>query len=101
MGGGVSVSPVRAALMPRHPVINRRNVSPLVRKTVVVSEEAIERINEIGAELRVSQGSLVDSALRQLAGMALSDITELLRSYGHLTAEEYAVVTGETEKGKK
>ncbi len=87
--------------MPRHPIINRRNVSKLVPKSVSVSEEALAHINEIGAELRVSQGSLVDSALRHLAGMPLGDIADLLRSYGHLTAEEYAVVTGKTEKGQK
>lgn len=87
--------------MPRHPIINRRNISSLVRKTVLVSEEALERINEIGAALRVSQGSLVDSALRQLAAMEPSDIAELLLIYGHLTVEEHAVVTGKTVKGKK
>ena len=43
--------------MPSYPVINRRNISPLVRKTLLVSEEAMERINGIGAELHVSQGS--------------------------------------------
>jgi hypothetical protein len=85
--------------MPRHPVINRRNISSLVRKTLLVSEEALGRINEIGAELRVSQGSLVDTALRQLAGMSLDDIAELLRGYGHLTAEEYALVIDKTKKG--
>jgi hypothetical protein len=87
--------------MPRHPVINRRNISSLVRKTLLVSEEALERVNDIGARLQVSQGSLVDSALRQLAEMPPEDITELLRSYGHLTAEEYAVVIGKAEKGRK
>jgi hypothetical protein len=43
----------------------------------------------------------VDSALRQLAEMPPEDIAELLRSYGHLTAEEYAVVIGKAEKGRK
>jgi hypothetical protein len=87
--------------MPRHPVINRRNISSLVRKTLLVSEEALERVSDIGARLQVSQGSLVDSALRQLAEMPPEDIAELLRSYGHLTAEEYAVVIGKAEKGRK
>ena len=71
-GGGVGVSAVRAALMPRHPIINRRTVSTLVSKSVSVSEEALAHINEIDAELRVPQGSLVDSALRQLAACHLA-----------------------------
>lgn len=87
--------------MPRHPVINRRNISSLARKTLLVSEKALERVNDIGARLQVSQGSLVDSALGQLAEMPPEDIAELLRSYGHLTAEEYAVVIGKAEKGRK
>ena len=47
--------------MPAYPVINRRNISPLVRKTLLVSDEALERINEIGASMHVTQGSLVDT----------------------------------------
>ena len=87
--------------MPSYTVINRRNISPLVRKTLLVSDEAVERINVIGAELHVSQGSLVDTALRQLAAMPPTEIAELLRSHGHLTDEEYDYVMGRAKKGRK
>jgi hypothetical protein len=87
--------------MPSHPVINRRNLSPLVRKTVLVSEAALERINDIGAELHVSQGSLVDTALYELAARPPEEIAKLLRAHGHLTDEEYAYVTGRRRAAKK
>lgn len=81
--------------MPRYRVINRRSsLDPLVRKTVVVSDAALERINQIGAEMQVSQGSLVDTALRHLATMDNDGIAKLLRLHGHLTDNEYAYVTG-------
>src|SRR5206468_2590196 len=64
--------PLRAvrSLMPAYPVINRRNISPLVRKTLLVSDEALERINEIGEAMHVTQGSLVDTALRHLSALS-------------------------------
>ena len=89
--------------MPRYRVINRRStLDPLVRKTVVVSEAALERINEIGAQMEVSQGSLVDTALRLLATLPRDEVARLLREYGHLSDEEYAHVMGERpRKGSK
>ncbi len=89
--------------MPRYRVINRRStLDPLVRKTVVVSEAALERINEIGAQMEVSQGSLVDTALRLLATLPRDEVARLLREYGHLSDEEYAYVMGEyPQKGSK
>jgi hypothetical protein len=89
--------------VPRYRVINRRStLDPLVRKTVVVSEAALDRINEIGARMEVSQGSLVDTALRLLATKPVDEIAELLRLYGHLSDDEYAYVTGvRPQKGEK
>ena len=89
--------------MPAYPVINRRNISPLVRKTLLVSDEALERINEIGAGMHVTQGSLVDTALRHLAALSPAEIAKLLRGHGHLTDEEYDYVTGRRpeKKGRK
>ncbi|MDP8991882.1 MAG: hypothetical protein M3N31_02325 [Actinomycetota bacterium] len=68
--------------MPRHSVVNRRNLDPLVRKTVLVSEEALERVSEIGAALRVSQGSLIDTALRHLAASATRGSSSCCASTG-------------------
>ncbi len=88
--------------MPAYPVINRRNISTLVRKTLLVSDEALERINEIGTDLHVTQGSLVDTALRHLAALSPHEIAKLLRAHGHLTDEEYDYVTGQRPgKGRK
>ena len=78
--------------MPRHRVVNRRNLDPLVRKSVLVSNEALERVSEIASTLRVSQGSLVDTALRHLAGLGDEEIVELLRKHGHLSDAEYEYV---------
>ena len=75
--------------MPRHSVVNRRNVDPLVRKSVLLSEEALGRVSEIASALRVSQGSLVDTALRHLAGLSQEEVVELLRKHGHLSDAEY------------
>jgi hypothetical protein len=86
--------------MPSYPVINRRNISPLVRKTLLVSEEALARINEIGTEMHVTQGSLVDTALRHLSALSPAEIAKLLRGHGHLTDQEYDYVMGDRpEKG--
>ena len=75
--------------MPRHSVVNRRNLDPLVRKSLLLSDEALERISEIASALQVSQGSLVDTALRHLAGLGHEEIVELLRKHGHLSDAEY------------
>ena len=82
--------------MPSYPAINRRNINPLVPKTLHVSKDTLSLIREIGAQMHVTQGSLVDTALRQLATLAPADIAELLRSHGHLTDDEYDYVMGLT-----
>lgn len=78
--------------MPRHSVVNRRNLSPFVRKLVSVTEEAYEGAAQLAAALEVSTGSIVDTALRQLAGMDPKEVLELMRGYGHLTDAEYTYV---------
>ncbi len=78
--------------MPRHPVLNRRNLHPLARKTLSVSPEAVAAIDAIAKALWVSQGSLVDTALRHLAQHEPDQIVELLRVHGHLTDAEYDAV---------
>ena len=86
--------------MPRHSVINRRNLDPLVRKSVLLSEEALEEVSKIASTLRVSQGSLIDTALRHLAGSSNEEIVELLRRHGHLTDAEYEHVRPVAAKEK-
>jgi hypothetical protein len=78
--------------MPRHPVVNRRNLSPFVRKLVSVTEEAYDQATQLAAALEVSTGSIVDTALRQLAGTDPDQVLELMRAHGHLTDAEYAYV---------
>lgn len=78
--------------MPRHPVVNRRNLSPFVRKLVSVTEEAYDEATHLAAALEVSTGSIVDTALRQLAGTDPEGVLELMRAHGHLTDAEYTYV---------
>jgi hypothetical protein len=80
--------------MPRHPVVNRRNLSPFVQKFISVTEEGYAAATQLAALLEVSTGSVVDTALRQLAGTAPEEILEQLREAGHLTPEEYDYVRG-------
>ena len=88
--------------MPAYPVVNRRNISTLVRRSLHASDEAVQLVNEVGARLHVSQGSLVDTALRHLAAMPDAEIARLLRAHDHLTDDEYAYVMGpKPEKGRK
>jgi hypothetical protein len=44
------------------------------------------------ADLQVSTGSIVDTALRHLAGTDPDQVLELLRAHGHLTEAEYAYI---------
>ena len=78
--------------MPRHPVVNRRNLTPFVRKLVSVTDEAYDQVTQLAAALEVSTGSIVDTALRQLAGTDPEEVLELMRAHGHLTDAEYAYV---------
>lgn len=81
--------------MPRNTVVNRRNVdSPFVRRTMQATGGALDAITVMARTLSVSKASLVDTALRHLAGMDNGAIVDLLRHHGHLTDDEYAFVVG-------
>ena len=72
--------------MPAHPVINRRNIdSRLVRKTVLVTPEGLNAAAAVAKRLHVSQGSIIDTALRVFGRLELDEVIEQLRSAGHLT----------------
>ena len=79
--------------MPRHAIFNRRDFeSPLVRKTVLVSEEGLEGAAKVAERLSVSQGSVIDTALRHLAALNDLEVADLLRAHGHLRPDEYDFV---------
>lgn len=81
--------------MPRNPVVNRRNVdSPFVRRTMQATGGALDAVAAIARTLSVSKASIVDTAIRHLAGLEQGDIVDLLRHHGHLTDDEYAFVAG-------
>lgn len=72
--------------MPTHPVINRRNIdSRLVRKTVLVSPEGLNAAAAVAKRLHVSQGSVIDTALRMFGRLEIDEVIKQLRSAGHLT----------------
>ena len=90
--------------MPRNPVINRRNVHPLKLRSLAVSDEAMTAVRGLAGKLHVSQGSLVDTALRMLAGLPAEQVVELLRQHKHLGEDEYEYVRGRLtgpEEGKR
>jgi hypothetical protein len=79
--------------VPLNPIVNRRGAdSPFVRRTVLASSGALDRVSGIAATLSVSQASIIDAALRHVGTLDQCDIIDLLRHHGHLTDEEYAVV---------
>jgi hypothetical protein len=76
----------------RNPVINRRNVTPLKRRTVYASDTAMTAIADLAKHLQVSQGSLVDTALHALASHSDRDVIDFLAKHGHLTPAEQTAV---------
>lgn len=78
--------------MPRNPVINRRNITNLKQRSLSASDPAVELVQNIAKQLHVSQGSMVDTALREFGRRSPIEIAELLHLHGHLTDEEFAVV---------
>jgi hypothetical protein len=81
-------------MSPRNPVINRRNVPTLRQHSLAATPDAVEALKKMAAHLHVSQGSLVDLALRELTAHTPLEVARLLRSRGGLTDAEYdAVVT--------
>lgn len=86
--------------MPRNKIVNRRNVTDLKRRTVSISDDAHDAIRTLAAKLHVSQGSLMDAALREFAHLQADDIVAHLARYGHLTPDEAGVVYDQVDKDK-
>ena len=84
--------------MPRNPIVNRRNLSDLKRRTVSISDDAHNSVKDLAAKLHVSQGSLMDAALRELARMPDDMVVQLLIDHGHLTAAEADAVSDNVDK---
>jgi len=82
--------------------INRRNVgSNLIRKTLLVSDEAVERASKMAKTLQVSQGSLIDSAIKHFTNLPEDEVIGLMLKYEQLTSEEAKYILKLAgEKGK-
>lgn len=78
--------------MPRNRVINRRNVNPLVMRSIAVSDEGMDEVRDLAARLEVSLGSVVDTAMRTLVMLPPERVVELMRQHKHLSDDEYAYV---------
>lgn len=78
--------------MPRNKVINRKTVHPLRQRSVPLSDEGYDQIKEMAAALEVSVGSLVDTAIRHLAGTSPARVVDLMRRYKHLNEAEHDYV---------
>lgn len=78
--------------MPRSKVINRRNVRPLVQWTTSATKDAVGQLRDRAALLNVSQGSLVDTAVRELLRHSPEKIADIMRTYKHLSEDEHDAV---------
>lgn len=87
--------------MPRNPVVNRRNVHPLKPRSVPMSEDAAQILRERAAELFVSQGSLVDTLVREMARTPDQMLLDLMRTHGLLADDEYGLALELIAKKKK
>jgi len=80
--------------------INKRNteLSGLVRKTVYLTDDAIEAVNQVAADLGVTQASLTDVALKYLAELPAEQILTILARFDYLTPSERKFI--EAKRGK-
>lgn len=75
--------------MPRHSVINARNVTPFKRYTISATPDRYKAVRDVARRLSVSQGSVIDVALGMLADRDDHEIIDLLTAAGHLTDREH------------
>ena len=85
--------------MPRNKVINRRNITSLKQRSLSVSDAAVAMLQNLAAQLNVSQGSMFDTALLEFSRRDPAEIAQLLHLHGHLTDEEFVVVAELAAKG--
>ncbi|WP_327591414.1 hypothetical protein OHA25_60975 (plasmid) [Nonomuraea sp. NBC_00507] len=79
--------------MPRNPVVNRQNIdSPLRQRSLDISDRAREQLRDLAAALHVSQGSVLDCAVRELAALPPHLVADLLYKHGHLDPKTYPYV---------
>lgn len=75
--------------MPRNRVINRRNLPGTSRRrTLWLSDEATTALAELAKQLEVSQGSLLEVAVGELAALPSVKVVTLLRRHKQLTDDE-------------
>src|SRR4051812_32127523 len=85
--------------MPRNTTINRRNFGGILkRKSLFVAEPTVEALNKVAAQLKISQGSLTDTAIAYLAALPLPEILLLVYKQGHLTDREFNHIRAELDK---
>ncbi len=65
---------------------------PLHQWSANATPEAVAQIRLLAEALHVSQGSVVDTALRELLKRSPEQVAELLFAHKHLTEEEFEVV---------
>jgi len=75
--------------VPRNRVVNRRNVPGTARRrTVWLSDEGMATLAGLGKQLEVTQGSLLEVAIRELAALPQRQAVGLLHSHKQLTDDE-------------
>lgn len=76
-------------------------MNPFKRWEASATTEAIAQTRLLADAMHVSQGSLVDTALRELLKRSPDEIAVLMREHKHLTDEEFGVVAEVIKEIKK
>ncbi len=82
--------------------INKRNaeLSGLSRKTVYLTDEAVEAVSRVATELGVTQASLTDSALKYIATLPAAQILDVLEQFDYLSPAERKYIEQKQKGGK-
>jgi hypothetical protein len=82
--------------------INKRNseLSGLSRKTVYLTNEAMEAVGRVATELGVTQTSLTDSALKYIATLPTEQILSILERFDYLSPTERKYIEQKQKGGK-
>lgn len=87
--------------MPRNKVVNRRNLDALKVRSIPLSDDATAILKSRAAALSVSQGSLADMLLREMARWPDQLVLDMMRTHGLLTEAEYGLALDLNDKSKK
>jgi Mn-dependent DtxR family transcriptional regulator len=87
--------------VPRNRVVNRRNVPGSARwRTIWLSEEGMATLADLAKQLEVTQGSVLEVAIRELAAQSPPQVVALLHQHKQLTDDETKYVLDRLHRGR-